>query len=124
MNLQLQHHEGQEVPEGPRSGRALNAESTLDSFRSHQRVFATAESRREMQSNEVKREVTIKKLQVYEQEPSTMKLNLGTATKNRAMMETKIKELIVRITEITNINNRKVSWRCRLTTPTRPTSAP
>merc|ERR1719507_2002228 len=33
--------------------RALDAESTLDSFRSRQRVFATAESRREQQSDEV-----------------------------------------------------------------------
>merc|ERR1719367_679266 len=41
--------------------RALDAESTLDSFRSRQRVFATAESRREQQSDEVEREVVIKK---------------------------------------------------------------
>merc|ERR1719367_2769695 len=41
--------------------RALDAESTLDSFRSRQRVFATAESRREAQSDEVEREVVIKK---------------------------------------------------------------
>merc|ERR1719507_2410235 len=69
---------------------------------------------RKLQSSVEQYQVTIKKLQVYEQELSTMKLNLGAATKDRAMMETKIKELTVRITEITNINNNVTMVKTKL----------
>jgi len=41
--------------------RASDAESSLNSFRSRQRVFAAAESRKETVSDEVEREVVIKK---------------------------------------------------------------
>ena len=43
---------------------------------------------RKLQSSVEQFQVTIKKLQVYEQELSTIKLNLEAATKDRAMMET------------------------------------
>jgi chromosome segregation ATPase len=43
-------------------GRASEAESCLNSFRSRQRVFAAAETRKENVSDEVEREVVIKKV--------------------------------------------------------------
>ena len=49
-----------------------------------------------------------------EQELSTMKVSFGAATKDRAVMETKIKELTTRITEITNINNNVTMVKTKL----------
>merc|ERR1719500_1373632 len=60
---------------------------------------------RKLQSSVEQYQVTIKRLQIMDQELSTMKVSFGAATKDRAVMETKIKELTTRITEITNINN-------------------
>ena len=42
---------------------------------------------RKLQSSVEQYQVTIKKLQVYEQELSTMKLNLGAATKDREAIQ-------------------------------------
>merc|ERR1719511_353076 len=58
---------------------------------------------RKLQSSVEQYQVTIEKLQIVEQELNTMKLNLGAATKDKAVMESKIKELTARVTEITNI---------------------
>ena len=69
---------------------------------------------RKLQSSVEQYQVTIKRLQIMEQELSTMKVSFGAATKDRAVMETKIKELTTRITEITNINNNVTMVKTKL----------
>merc|ERR550539_880628 len=43
-----------------------------------------------------------------------MKVSLGAATKDKFVLETKIKELTTRITEITNINNNVTTVKTKL----------
>ena len=43
-----------------------------------------------------------------------MKLNFNAATKDKAVMESKVKELTSRITEITNINNSVTMVKTKL----------
>ena len=68
-------------------------------------------------------QVTIKKLQIVEQELNTMKLNFGAATKDKAVMESKVKELTARVTEITNINNSVTMVKTKLENELKSVSA-
>ena len=78
---------------------------------------------RKLQSSVEQYQVTIKKLQIVEQELNTMKLNFGAATKDKAVMESKIKELTSRVTEITNINNSVTMVKTKLENELKSVSA-
>ena len=89
----------------------------------HELTAAYDDTSRKMQSAVEQYQVTIKRLQIMEQELSTMKVSFGAATKDRAVMETKIKELTTRITEITNINNSVTMVKTKLENELKSVSA-
>ena len=80
----------------------------------HELTAAYDDTSRKMQSAVEQYQVTIKKLQIVEQELNTMKVSLGAASKDKVTLENKVKELTTRITEITNINNNVTMVKTKL----------
>lgn len=68
-----------------------------------QSVYDAANNK--LQSTVQEYNATIQRLQVVEQEVNVLKTNLSSAVNDKRISDTKINELSVRITEITNINN-------------------
>lgn len=64
------------------------------------------DSQRKLTSTVEQYETVIKKLQFVEQELNVVRTNLNSALNDRKVGESRVQELTVKITEITNINNQ------------------
>ena len=64
------------------------------------------DSQRKLTSTVEQYETVIKKLQFVEQELNVVRTNLNSALNDRKVSESRVQEMTVKITEITNINNQ------------------
>ena len=64
------------------------------------------DSQRKLTSTVEQYETVLKKLQFVEQELNVVRTNLNAAMNDRKVSDSRVQELTVKITEITNINNQ------------------
>ena len=72
------------------------------------------ETRQKLQTSIEQYQTVIQKIQIYEQEINTLKANLGSAVNDKRAAESRVNELSVKITEITNINNQLTDVKMKL----------
>jgi chromosome segregation ATPase len=89
----------------------------------HELSSAYDEVTRKMHSSVESYQVTINKLQIVEQELKQMKINFGSASQDKAAIESKCKELMIRITEVTNINNQMTTVKTKMENELKAVSA-
>jgi chromosome segregation ATPase len=92
----------------------LNNTCKIQQTEIHKLSSMYEEVSRKLQSSVEQYQVTINKLSIVEQELNSMKSNFGASNKERVMIESKMKEMNVRIVEITNINNQLTLVKTKL----------
>lgn len=72
------------------------------------------DTRNKLQTSIEQYQTVIQKIQIYEQEINTLKTNLGQALNDRKVSDSRVNELSVKITEITNVNNQLTDIKMKL----------